>query len=146
MTTSYETDVVAWANEQAGLLRAGRFDLLDIENIAEEIEDVGWAEQRELMKRMSALLAHLLRWQYQPECRSKSWRLIAEVRRKLFIRALTEMPSQRSQLADREWWKSVWNDALIQAIAETDLAVFPETCPWTFAEIMDDNWLPEEES
>ncbi|MDR3089077.1 MAG: DUF29 domain-containing protein, partial [Desulfobulbaceae bacterium] len=73
MNTAYETDVVAWAGEQARLLRAGRFDLLDIENIAEEIEDVGKAEQRELMSRMAVLLAHLLKWQYQPERRGKSW-------------------------------------------------------------------------
>ena len=38
-TTSYETDIAAWANEQAQLVRAGRFELLDLEHIAEEIED-----------------------------------------------------------------------------------------------------------
>jgi hypothetical protein len=48
---TYEDDVVAWANEQARLLRAGRFDLLDIQHIAEEIEDVGKSEQRELATR-----------------------------------------------------------------------------------------------
>jgi len=144
MTTSYETDVVAWANEQAQLLRAGRFDLLDIENIAEEIEDVGKAEQRELRSRMAALLVHLLKWQYQPERRSESWRLIATIRRKAFLRALESVPSQKAQLVDEEWWGRVWDDALIKAIDETDLADFPDTCPWTFAEIMDDDWLPEE--
>ena len=69
MSTSYEADVVAWANEQASLLRAGRFELLDRDHIAEEIEDVGKIEQRELGSRMSVLLAHLLQWRYQPERR-----------------------------------------------------------------------------
>jgi hypothetical protein len=55
MSTRYETDVVAWANEQASLLRAGRFELLDRDHIAEEIEDVGKSEQRELASRMSVL-------------------------------------------------------------------------------------------
>ncbi|KAG0163435.1 hypothetical protein DFQ30_000171 [Apophysomyces sp. BC1015] len=41
MGTSYEKDVVAWSNEQAALLRAGQFSALDIEHLAEEIEDVG---------------------------------------------------------------------------------------------------------
>lgn len=50
--TAYETDVVAWANEQAALIRAGRFELLDLQHIAEEIEDVGKAEKRELANRM----------------------------------------------------------------------------------------------
>lgn len=52
----YDKDIVAWANEQAQLLRARRFDLLDIEHIAEEIEDVGKSEQRELANRMAKLL------------------------------------------------------------------------------------------
>jgi hypothetical protein len=50
--------VVAWANEQASLIRAGRFDKLDLAHIAEEIEDVGKSEQRDLASRMAVLLAH----------------------------------------------------------------------------------------
>ncbi len=73
MRTSYEADVVAWASEQARLLRAGRFELLDRDHLAEEIEDVGKSEQRELASWMSVLLAHLLRWLYQPERRGASW-------------------------------------------------------------------------
>ena len=49
---SYERDVVAWANEQARRLRAGEFHRLDIEHIADEIEDVGKSEQQELVNRM----------------------------------------------------------------------------------------------
>ena len=41
MKTSYEADVVAWANEQASLIRAGRFDQLDLTHIAEEIDAPG---------------------------------------------------------------------------------------------------------
>ena len=61
-TIRYENDIVAWANEQARLLRASRFDLLDLEHLAEEIEDVGRSEQRELANRMAVLLAHPLKW------------------------------------------------------------------------------------
>ena len=71
-TTSYESDIVAWAHEQAALIRAGRFEYLDLANIAEEIEDVGKSEQREIASRMAVLLMHLLKWEYQPEFRSKS--------------------------------------------------------------------------
>ena len=63
MSTRYETDVVAWANEQAALLRAGKFSALDIEHIADEVEDVGKSEKRELASRMAVLLSHLLKWQ-----------------------------------------------------------------------------------
>ena len=69
MNIAYEKDIVAWANEQAGFIRARRFDLLDLENIAEEIEDVGKSEQRELESRMAVLFAHLLKWKFQSERR-----------------------------------------------------------------------------
>ena len=73
MTAHYEADIVAWASEQARLLRSGRFDLLDTEHIAEEIEDVGKSEQRELASRMAVLLCHLIKWCYQPARQGASW-------------------------------------------------------------------------
>lgn len=81
-TISYDADVVAWANEQARLIRAGRLDQLDLEHIAEEIEDVGKSEQRELASRMAVLIAHLIKWQYQPERPSNSWRRTIKEQRK----------------------------------------------------------------
>ena len=54
----HEEDLVAWAREPAYQLRAGRFELLDLEHLAEEIEDVGRSEQRALASRMAVLLAH----------------------------------------------------------------------------------------
>ena len=76
MTTSYDIDVVAWSNEQAQLIRGDKFDQLDLEHVAEEIEDVGKSEQRELANRMSVLLGHLLKWaflsEHEPELRSSS--------------------------------------------------------------------------
>jgi len=62
MNTAYETDIIAWSEEQTALLRAGRFSELDIARIAEEIEDVEKSERRELASRMAVLLAHLLKW------------------------------------------------------------------------------------
>jgi hypothetical protein len=73
MATKYETDVVAWANEQAAFLRAGDFSALDIEHNADEVEDVGKSEQRELETRLALLLCHLLKWQFQPQRRGASW-------------------------------------------------------------------------
>ncbi len=73
MNTSYESDVVAWAKEQAAFIRAGHFDQLDLAHIAEEIEDVGKSEQRELASRMAVLLAHILQWKFQPQKRCMSW-------------------------------------------------------------------------
>ena len=70
---SYDQDVAAWSVEQARLLRAGLFHLADVEHIADEIEDVGKSEARELASRMAVLLAHRLKWEFQPTYRSVSW-------------------------------------------------------------------------
>lgn len=142
MSTQYETDVVAWANEQVRLIRARRFDLLDVEHIADEIEDVGKSEQRELSSRMALLLAHLLKWQYQPERQGTSWvRTIKEQRRGV-LRRLEKTPSLKALLADASWWADVWSDAVAQAASETGLDVFPEMCPWSEAEVLGEGWLP----
>ena len=141
-TTRYETDIVAWANEQAQLVRAGQFELLDLEHIAEEIEDVGKSEQRELASRMTLLIAHLLKWQFQPERRGRSWQLTIRNQRKAIQLHLKQVPSLKSKLNDVEWMEIVWGDAVYQASIETGLDNFPETCPWSVNDILIDGWMP----
>ena len=142
MTTSYENDIVAWAKEQAYLLRSGQLSVLDIEHIAEEIEDVGKSEQRELASRMSVLLSHLLKWQYQPERQSSSWQRTIKEQRKAVLRRLKNTPSLKVSINDKEWLEDVWGDAVSIAIHETGMDCFPELCPWTIENILSENWLP----
>jgi len=141
-TTHYEADVVAWANEQAKLIRAGQFDQLDLEHIAEEIEDVGKSEQRELASRMAVLIAHLLKWQYQPERQSSSWRRTIREQRKALAFHIKQVPSLKAKLADPEWQGAIWADAVTLAINETGMGGFPEDCLWEITDILDDGFLP----
>ncbi len=55
-----------WSARQAGLIRAGRLDLVDWQNVAEEIESLGGSERRQLGNRLEVLIRHLLKWQFQP--------------------------------------------------------------------------------
>lgn len=144
-SAAYEADVVAWAREQARLLRAGRFDLLDIEHIADEIEDVGKSEQRELASRMAILFAHLLKWRFQPERRSRSWELTIRDQRAAIERRLRRTPSLKESLRDPDWQADAWSDALSLAEKETSLerAQFPSACSWPLAEVLSEGWLPE---
>ncbi|CAK0773399.1 conserved hypothetical protein [Gammaproteobacteria bacterium] len=142
VTASYETDIIAWSNEQAWLVRNGRFDLLDIENIAEEIEDVGKSEQRELASRMAVLMAHLLKWQFQPERQGPSWRRTIKEQRKAIQFHVKQVPSLKQKLADPEWLDVVWADAVTIAIKETGEGDFPEMCPWTMENVLSPDWLP----
>ena len=141
-TTSYETDIAAWANEQAQLVRAGRFELLDLEHIAGEIEDVGKSEQRELANRMSLLIAHLLKWQFQSGRQGTSWQVTIRNQRRAILLHLKQVSSLKSKLNDSEWLEIVWGDAVYQASKETGLDNFPETCPWSIEDILTDGWMP----
>lgn len=70
--TRYEDDIHAWAKEQAELLRASQLDRIDARNLAEEIADVGEREYDKLESALCVLLTHMLKWDYQPERRSRS--------------------------------------------------------------------------
>jgi hypothetical protein len=143
MQATYDRDVVAWANEQAALLRAGRFSELDIEHIADEVEDVGKSERRELFSRMSQLIAHLLKWQFQTDRRCRSWSNSIKFQRLAIAKHLQQMPSLKPLLNDPEWLDVIWGDALLLAEKETGLSDFPETCIWSMEQVMDADFLPE---
>jgi hypothetical protein len=139
----YESDFYAWANQQAALLRAGRLAEAEIENIAEEIESMGRSEKRELVSRLTILLQHLLKWQFQPGRRSVSWRLSIENTRLQLEDHLKDNPSLKSQLD--EVMRSAYRRALNEAVAETGFArtTFPADCPYTYEQAMHTDFWPE---
>ncbi|WP_247539175.1 DUF29 domain-containing protein [Ralstonia pseudosolanacearum] len=143
MGTSYEKDVVVWAREQAALLRSGRLSDIDIRHIAEEIEDVGKSEQRELASRMAVLLAHLLKWQYQPGRRGSSWQRTIKEQRRAILARLHRTPSLQPMLADPDWQEEIWADAVSAAVDETGLDVFPEEWPWSPEQVLSPEFYPE---
>jgi hypothetical protein len=143
MGTPYEKDVVAWAMEQAALLRSGQLSALDIEHIAEEIEDVGRSEERELASRMAVLLAHLLKWQHQPERQGPSWQLTIAEQRRAIQRRIKRTPSLKPMLNDPDWQEGAWGDARGHAAQETGLSDFPEVCPWSMDQVLSAEFFPE---
>lgn len=140
--TRYEDDGYAWAQEQAALLRAGRLDLLDRVNLAEEIESLGKSFAKELRSRYGTLLTHLLKWQFQPDRRSHSW--AGTIRRERI--ATTKHLRDNLGLKPRrqELFADVWDEALQDAVVETNLppSAFPAACPCTLAEAMDESYWP----
>ena len=141
--TAYDNDVILWAEEQARYLREGRFSELDIEHLADEIEDVGRSEKRELASRVAVLLAHLLKWRLQPEKRSKSWRATIVLQRQRIEIALRETPSLKSILRDTMWQDDMWLDAKTQALNDAGLMQAPEVCPWSMEDVRDADFWPE---
>lgn len=141
MSDLHRQDFRAWTRQQADLIRSGRLSELDAVNLIDEIEDMGGSRERELESRLGVLLAHLLKWRYQPDRRGRSWRLtIAEQRRRI-ARLLKRNPSLKPLLA--EALEDAYGDALLIAARETDLdeSAFPPACPFSLEQVMDANWL-----
>jgi Domain of unknown function DUF29. len=116
---------------------------VDWESVAEELEDMGRSEQRELESRLGVLLAHLLKWRYQPELTpNKSWALTIEEQRRGIRRLLKQSPGLKRIL--EESFAEAYGDATLQAARDSglDKNAFPETCPWTFDQTMDDGFWP----
>lgn len=139
----YEQDFHSWALQHVGLIRAGCWEQIDGEHLAEELEDLGASKQQQLESRLRILLGHLLKWQYQPHLRGRSWQASVKEQRYSIMRLLQKNPSLQSQ------WDETLQDAyrlgVLLAVRETYLAesTFPETCPYTQAQILSDDYWPE---
>jgi hypothetical protein len=94
----YQKDFYNWLCEQAELLKTGRFNDLDVSNLIDEIETMGRSEKRELENRLTILLVHLLKWQYQPIRRGRNWQLTIQEQRLEVLEVLNDNPSLKSQL------------------------------------------------
>jgi hypothetical protein len=142
MSDLYERDFYAWAGEQAALLRSGRLTDADILNIAEEIESMGRSEKRELVSRLTVLMLHLLKWQFQPGLRGASWETTIKVQRIRLADHLADNPSLKPHLADAI--ASAYRVARLEASSETGLnpTTFPASSPWSVGEILDEDFWP----
>ena len=134
--TRYEDDLYTWAHEQVALLRAGRLSEIDAANIAEELADVGRSEFRSLVSTFAVLIQHLLKWDHQPDRRSRSWLLTIREHRRRIKADLADSPGLTSRLS--EALERAYASARNSALDETELPdeAIPESCVYTFDEIM----------
>jgi hypothetical protein len=142
--TLYDSDFFAWLGEQSRLLRARRPAGLDWENLAEEIETLGRSERAEIRSRVEVLLVHPLKWQFQSNSRSAGWRGSLLEQRDQLNQVLSDSPSLKpypSEVLDRQY-----RIARLKAAGETDLPLetFPEDCPFTIGQILDESFHPGE--
>jgi Domain of unknown function DUF29 len=142
----YETDFYAWTQKQATLLRSQQWSRIDLPNLIEEIESLGKQQRQELRNRLSVLIGHLLKWEYQPQHRSRSWLATLRIQRRDTLRLLQDNPSLKPYLDDAI--KEMYANARDLAMAETDLPeqTFPLSCSYDLTEILDDSFYPGESS
>jgi predicted DNA-binding ribbon-helix-helix protein len=136
----YRSDYYGWVQEQIAHLKARRFAALDLENLIDEVGDLGKAEIKELRSALRILLVHMLKWKHQPERRSRSWVLSIRNGQRGAMRSMRESPSLkplRNGIVE-----DAYGDARLVAADETGLklSTFPETCPFSWDEIMDETF------
>lgn len=133
----YETDFYAWTLEQSQLLKDNNFQNLDIVNLVEEVESLGKQQRQELENRLTILLGHLLKWDYQPDCRSKSWKATIREQRRATQKLIRQNPSLKPYL--EEAIADAYESGLDLVVRETplDYPELPQACAYTLAQLFD---------
>ncbi len=132
----YEHDFYAWTQAQAAALRAKDWATVDLEHLAEEIESLGRNEFDKLVSFYALVMLHMLKWEHQPNLRSRSWAVSIDNHREHAAEVLSENPGLKSRLG--EALERAYRRARGEAIAETGLrkSTFPDTCPFTPDEVL----------
>lgn len=147
----YEQDFDAWIHTQIKLLKAGETDAIDIKHLIDELEDMGKSNRRELSSHLKILITHLLKWQFQllelanqwESYEGKSWRLTIIEQRFQLNDLLEEIPSLKPELQstlDKAYPKAV---LLAQKETKLPLTTFPEYCPYSVEQLLNDEFYPE---
>jgi Domain of unknown function DUF29 len=140
----YEADFYLWIQEQARLLRERRWADLDLDNLVDEVESMARSEKRQIENRLKVLIAHLLKWKFQPGGRGSSWIGTIFEQRHQVIGLVDDSPSLREFMRS-----AIFNNyraARLRAARETGIAygVFPEECPFTPEQVLDLEFFPED--
>ena len=138
----YETDLYAWALYNAQLLREGRLSEIDVEHLVEELEDMGKGDRQELESRLAVLIGHLLKWAYQSDYRSNSWRSSINEQRMRITRKIRKNPNLKPYLPAAI--VDAYSDAVTLASDDTGFptSTFPKICPYSQEQLLARDFFP----
>lgn len=142
MQPRYEEDFYGWAMANASLLKQGKIKEADMDHIIEELEEMGRSEKAQLINRLSVLIAHLLKWQFQPDFRGRSWSGTIEEQRHKIGRLIKENPSLKPKIPEAVKEGFLDSKSILKKETSIDLKLLPTKCPYTFDQIMDDEFYP----
>ncbi|NMF85658.1 DUF29 domain-containing protein [Nodosilinea sp. P-1105] len=142
--TLYDRDFLQWTEQQIACLQKGQWENVDVDNLVEELGDLGRSEQKELGSYLKVLIMHLLKWQYQPERRTASWEITLANCRDGIQDCLEDSPSLQRFLKDTAWVAKYYRRARRDAAKETQMPMdtFPTACPYSLEEMLDLTFLP----
>ena len=143
MYPKHEEDLYGWAVSTVQLLRDKKMSEIDFDHIAEELEDMVSSNETQMINRRTLVLSHLLKWQFQPNMRGHSWIYTIREQRTQAKMHLTDNPSLKGKL--EEILINAYDVATSKAAKDTsfDKKDFPLECPYTFDQIMNDEFYPE---
>ena len=138
----YDADYLSWLEATAAALKRRDYGAIDWDNVIEEIEDMGRRERQSLKSNLVILLLHLLKWQFQPDRQSHSWRASIVEHRQRLEDSVAVSPSLKPYL--KTILPQAYGNAVERAAAETGLpeATFPLDCPYTVDQVMAKGFLP----
>ncbi len=143
LAIQYEQDFYLWLCNNIELLRKGRLSEIDVENIAEELEGMSKSQKREIINRLKILFAHLLKWQFQPDRRSNSWKGTVVEQRNQISNLLKESPSLKHQIDEKI--TEAYTEAREYASFETGIpeSDFPAEVPYSLTQTLDKSFYPD---
>lgn len=136
----YDQDFNLWLGQTITLLKEGRFEELDLENLIDELESMSRRDRREILSRLKGVLMHLLKWHYQPDRRCGSLESSIRNNRDEITQILIDSPSLKSY--PQTVLEQAYAIARKNAASETGLSltVFPEICPFSVEQVLADEF------
>ena len=140
----HDEDFYGWAMATAALLKQKNYQEADMDSIIEELEDMGISNKHAFKNRLAQLIFHLLKWQYQPDFRGRSWGGTIKEQRIQIGDLLEDNPSLKhliKEIIQKAYKISI---AMIERETPIDLKILPLECPYTFEQIMNDEFYPQQ--
>jgi len=142
----HDEDFYGWALNTAALLKQKKYHEVDMNSIIEELEEMSRSEKRELINRLAQLIFHLLKWQFQPDFRGRSWRASIKEQRQQVEIILEQNPGLKSKLIDCIITAYKLSIPMIEKETPIDMKDFPTECPYTFEQLLDQQFYPESQN
>ena len=138
----YDTDFYGWTQAQAEALRAKDWAALDMDHLAEEIEDVGNSVRFAIESQLVRLLLHLLKLRHDPATRPRRrWKATVDAAREEIAKRATGGLQHHPE----RYLPDAYRQARRRAMLAMDrpLGGIPEICPLTIAQVLNADFFPE---
>lgn len=148
MSRLYDTDFSGWADETAQLLAQRRFEEIDLDALIEEVEGLAIGDRRAYRSHITTIILHFLKLSLAPlniyEPNLNGWSGSVRRARRAIVGLLEDSRSaaREKDKAFESAFRAARREALDEC-ADFGPVQWPETCPWTIEQVLDDDFWPE---